>query len=148
MKQIMLLALMMTFSTALGMGVSFAEESDITASRVPADQLEAAKALKNPFQPTPENIAKGKEIFLGKGTCFTCHGNEGKGDGPAGAALNPSPRDFTNPEFHKIRNEGEMLWVVKNGSPGTGMISYSPAIISEDEAWLAILYERSLGQAK
>jgi mono/diheme cytochrome c family protein len=125
-----------------------AVEADIKNTRVPADQLAAAKAMKNPLPATPENIAKGKEIFTGKGTCFTCHGNEGKGDGLAAAALDPSPRNFTNPEFHKVRTPGEMFWIIKNGSAGTGMISYAPGIITEDEAWLAILFERSLGGEK
>jgi mono/diheme cytochrome c family protein len=127
---------------------SYAVEADIKNTRVPADQLAAAKAMKNPLPATPENIAKGKEIFTGKGTCFTCHGNEGKGDGLAAAALDPSPRNFTNPEFHKVRTPGEMFWIIKNGSAGTGMISYAPGIITEDEAWQAILFERSLGGEK
>ncbi len=41
-----------------------------------------------------------------------------------------------------------MFWVIKNGSPGTGMIAYTPAIITEDEAWLTILFEQSLGQTE
>ena len=133
---------------ALVASAAFAAERDIKIPRVPAAELAAAKANKNPLPATPENIAKGKAIFEGKGTCFTCHGNSGKGDGPAGAALEPSPRNFTNPEFDKVRTEGEMFWIVKNGSPGTGMISYNPAMISDEEAWQAILYERSLGGGK
>ena len=123
-----------------------AAERDITLSRVPAEELEKAKAMKNPIPATPENIAKGKELFEGKGTCFTCHGTSGKGDGDAGKALDPSPRDFTNPAFHKLRTDGEMFWVIKNGSSGTGMISYAPAIISDEEAWTIINYERSFGK--
>lgn len=148
MKNLFLMGVMVVFVLSIGINLSSAGESDITQTKVPAEELEAVKAMKNPFPATPENIAKGKEIYLGKGTCFTCHGNEGKGDGVAGAALDPSPRNFTNPEFHKIRTEGEMMWVVKNGSEGTGMIAYTPAIITEDEAWLAILFERSLGNSK
>ncbi len=140
----MLLSVLTVFVAANG----FAAEADINTTRVPADQLEDAKAKKNPFEATPENIAKGQEIFAGKGTCFTCHGMEGKGDGPAGAALDPSPRNFTNPEFNKVRTEGEMHWIIMNGSPGTGMIAYAPAIITEEEAWLTILYARSLGGGK
>src|SRR2546425_8874547 len=30
------------------------------------------------------------------------------------------PRNFTNPKFHKNRTDGEMFWVIKNGSAGTG----------------------------
>jgi len=41
------------------------------------------------------DAAAGKLVYTGKGTCWTCHGQGGKGDGPAGKALNPAPRDFT-----------------------------------------------------
>uniref|UniRef100_UPI001C3E5745 c-type cytochrome n=1 Tax=Picosynechococcus sp. (strain ATCC 27264 / PCC 7002 / PR-6) TaxID=32049 RepID=UPI001C3E5745 len=44
--------------------------------------------------PTPELVEKGKTIF--QTTCATCHGTEGKGDGIAGATLNPKPRNFTS----------------------------------------------------
>ncbi len=134
--------LLVTGLTFVSMTASAAER-DITVPRVPADQIAAAKAMKNPLQATPENIAKGKAIFEGKGTCFTCHGLSGKGDGDAGKALDPTPRNFTNPQFHSLRTDGEMFWVIKNGSAGTGMISYNPAIITDEEAWQAILYERS-----
>ena len=121
----------------------YAVEKDITVSRVPPDQIEAAKAMKNPLSATPDNIVKGKAIFEGKGTCFTCHGVSGKGDGDAGKALDPTPRDFTNPQFHSLRSDGEMFWVMTNGSAGTGMIHYNPAMINDDETWQVILYERS-----
>jgi mono/diheme cytochrome c family protein len=134
--------LLVTGLTFVSMAASAAER-DITVPRVPADQIADAKAMKNPLQATPENIAKGKAIFEGKGTCFTCHGLSGKGDGDAGKALDPSPRNFTNPKFHELRTDGEMFWVIKNGSAGTGMISYNPAMINDEEAWQAILYERS-----
>lgn len=133
---------------AFAAGVATAAEKDIKMPRVPAAELQKAKDMKNPLKPTPDVLAKGKAIFEGKGTCFTCHGNTGKGDGPAGAALDPSPRNFTNPEFDKVRTPGEMFWVVKNGSPGTGMISYNPAMINDDETWEVITYVRSLGGEK
>src|SRR5437016_2742992 len=82
-------------------------------------------------------------IYEGKGTCFNCHGTSGKGDGPAGAILNPTPRNFTNPKFHKNRTDGEMFWVIKNGSAGTGMVPLIGTAITEEEAWYVINYERS-----
>ena len=130
-------------------------EFDITLSRVPVSERAAAKALKPPFQPTPEILAEGKAIFLGKGTCFQCHGPEGKGDGGAAKILPIQPRDFTNPKFDKVRTPGEMMWVLKNGStgqtgqiPGTGMLPVVDRFIDEEEAWKVILYERSLGESK
>ena len=131
-------ALMLMTATVAG-----AAEKDPLKPRVPADQMGDAKAMKNPVASTPESIAKGKALFEGKGTCFNCHGKEGKGDGPAGAILDPSPRDFTNCKFHKKRKDGELFWVIKNGSAGTGMVSLIPAAINEEEAWNIINYERS-----
>ena len=127
----------------LSVTVVGAEERDPLKARVPDDQRADARALPNPVKSTPESIAKGKALFEGKGTCFNCHGKEGKGDGPAGAILNPSPRDFTNCKFHKKRKDGELFWVIKNGSAGTGMVSLIPAAINEEEAWTIINYERS-----
>ena len=123
--------------------VAGAAEKDPLKARVPADQMSDAKAMKNPVASTPESIAKGKALFEGKGTCFNCHGKEGKGDGPAGAILDPSPRDFTNCKFHKKRKDGELFWVIKNGSAGTGMVSLVPGTITEEEAWTITNYERS-----
>jgi len=130
-------------------------EFDITLSRVPINDRDAAKALKPPFQPTPKILAEGKAIFLGRGTCFQCHGPTGKGDGGAAKILPIQPRNFTNPKFNKVRTPGEMMWVLKNGSlgqtgqiPGTGMLPIIGQFLSEEEGWKVLLYERSLGKAK
>ena len=130
-------------------------EFDINIPRVPDSDLDAAKALKPPFQPTPKILAEGKAIFLGRGTCFQCHGPKGKGDGGAAKILPIQPRNFTNPKFNKVRTPGEMMWVLKNGSmgqtgkvPGTGMLPIVGQFLSEEEGWKVLLYERSLGQAK
>ncbi len=127
----------------LSVSVVGAEEKDPLKSRVPADQMADAKAMKNKFEADADSIAKGKALYDGKGTCFNCHGKAGDGQGEAGKILNPSPRDFTNCKFHKKRKDGELFWVIKNGSPGTGMVSLIPAAITEDEAWHIINYERS-----
>ena len=128
-------------------------EFDIRVPRVPAAELADAKALKPPFQPTPEILKEGKEIFLGRGTCFQCHGPEGKGDGGAAKVLPIMPRNFTNPQFKKVRTPGEMMWVLKNGSlgqsgkvPGTGMLPIVGQFLSEEDGWKVLLYERSLGE--
>jgi mono/diheme cytochrome c family protein len=130
-------------------------EYDIKVPRVPAAELGAAKALKPPFEPTPEILKEGKEIFLGRGTCFQCHGPEGKGDGGAAKVLPIQPRNFTNPKFNKVRTPGEMMWVLKNGSmgqsgrvPGTGMLPIVGQFLSEEDGWKVLLYERSLGEGK
>ena len=51
--------------------------------------------------------------------------------------------ELHEPEVPKNRTDGEMFWVIKNGSAGTGMVPLIGTAVTEDEAWLAILYERS-----
>ncbi|MDR4494012.1 MAG: cytochrome c [Nitrospirales bacterium] len=140
---------MLTAAMFLSSGLAIAgPEKDPESPRVPADQRAAAKKDKSPLYDKAEDasaeiVAEGKAIFEGKGTCVNCHGKSGTGDGPAGAVLNPGPRNFTNCKFHKKRKDGELMWVIKNGSPGTGMVPLVPATISEEEAWKVIAYERS-----
>ena len=127
-------------------------EFDIRIPRVPAAELATATMHKPPFAATQEVLAEGKAIFLGRGTCFQCHGLEGKGDGGAAKVLPIQPRNFTNPTFKKLRTPGEMMWVLKNGSlgqsgkvPGTGMLPIVGQFLSEEDGWKVLLYERSLG---
>jgi mono/diheme cytochrome c family protein len=140
---------MLTAAMFLSSGLAIAgPEKDPIAPRVPADQRAAAKKDKSPLYDKADSapaeiVAEGKALYEGKGTCVNCHGKSGKGDGPAGAVLNPGPRDFSNCKFHKKRKDGELMWVIKNGSPGTGMVPLVPATISEEEAWKIIAYERS-----
>ena len=103
-----------------------AEERDPLKPRVPADQLADAKALKNPVANTPESIAKGKALFEGKGTCFNCHGKEGKGDGPAASTMTRRPTNVTlmqkrHGAFFAAQAESAIRGtdpVVAHGAPG------------------------------
>lgn len=48
--------------------------------------------------------------------CMICHGQNGKGDGPAAAALSPQPKDFNRPEFWKQKDVDQLIRSqVKNG---------------------------------
>ena len=115
-------------------------ERDVTIPRAPGE----AKQITNPLPVSAEVIQDGERIYQTKGTCFTCHGTGGRGDGPAGLELNPKPRNFTNRQFHELRTDGELFWVIRNGSPSSRMFSYSPSVITEDEAWKVIHYLRTL----
>lgn len=128
--------------------MAWAMERDPLLPRVPPKQRAAARALNNPYRPTSANLAAGKVIFETKGSCAVCHGPKGEGDGLAAIGLDPSPRNFTNPAFHRARTDGELMWVLKNGSPGTAMMPLVDAAITEDEGWLVLLYERSLAHPK
>jgi mono/diheme cytochrome c family protein len=51
----------------------------------------AEKAKKNPLPNDKKTIEQGEKAA--KVNCASCHGNKGKGDGPAAVALNPKPAD-------------------------------------------------------
>jgi mono/diheme cytochrome c family protein len=123
-----------------------AQEKDPLSPRVPADQRAEAKKFTSPLKVTEDIIAEGKALYEGKGICMNCHGKSGRGDGPVGAVLVPAPRDLTNCEFQSKRSEGELFWVIKNGSPGTGMVSLVPSMVNEEEAWKIIAYVRTFCQ--
>jgi mono/diheme cytochrome c family protein len=119
-------------------------ESDPLKPRVPDAERSDVRKIKSPITVTPDVIAKGKDLYEGRGTCANCHGMTGEGDGAGGMLLTPGPRNFTNCKFHKKRNEGELFWVIKNGSPGTGMPALVKGnVLTEEEAWTIIAYERT-----
>ena len=128
---------------------SSAPERNPLAPRVPADQIKNAKRLTTPLstkaKSAPAKLAtEGQELYEGKGVCFNCHGKSGKGDGPAGVRLDPGPRDLTNCEFHKSRDDGELFWVMKHGIAGTAMAPSVPGLLTEEEAWKIVAYMRTL----
>jgi mono/diheme cytochrome c family protein len=71
------------------------------------------------------DAAAGKSTF--ETLCATCHGTTGKGDGPAGAALNPPPRDFSTGDFKydtdkdgKPGSDADLAAIIKNGAAAYG----------------------------
>jgi mono/diheme cytochrome c family protein len=124
---------------------AWATDPEILRPRVPPGEISAAKALSNPFAATPEQIQKGDAIFHGKGFCAACHGRDGKGLGEGLELKGPLPRDFTDRTWQAARADGELLWILKNGSQGTAMAPFIPLVLTEDEAWQVLVYVRSLG---
>jgi mono/diheme cytochrome c family protein len=127
------------------MPLSLATGQHMVQPRVPADHLDEARALTSPLPDSPDTIEKGKALYHGKGTCFNCHGPEGAGDGPVASQLNPSPRNFQHHGFWRHRTEGEIFWVIKNGSPGTSMVGFAGQL-TDEEIWAVIQYERTFSQ--
>jgi len=122
-----------------------AADPKVLMPRVPADQIEEAKTWQNPYPSTPENIEIGEKIFHGKAFCVTCHGKNGKGLGNIPGLRGKLPRNFTDKAWQATREDGELFWILKNGSPGTDMASFVPLVLTEDEAWFVVLYVRSFG---
>lgn len=97
-----------------------------------------ADKLKNPLSEQEEAIKGGKKIFATM--CAICHGERGKGDGVAGAALNPKPTNLTAPAFH-AQSDGAIYWKITEGR--APMASYK-ATLSEEKRWQLVTYLRTL----
>ncbi len=90
------------------------------------------------------NAKKGKAIFQKTAkpmACKMCHGKKGGGDGKLGKALKPAPRDFTCAKTMKKVSAGQMFWIIKNGSKGTGMVAHKKTLKDKD-IWNVIKYIR------
>lgn len=122
---------------------SWAADAQVLRPRVPSDQIDAARAVNNPFQPTPELLEKGKALFEGKAFCKACHGTDGRGLPKDLELKGPLPRNLTDKKWQAARTDGELFWILKNGSPGTDMAPFIPMVLTEEEAWQVLLYIRS-----
>lgn len=69
-----------------------------------------------------DDTVSGQEIFAAR--CATCHGTEGRGDGPAASALPRKPKDLTDPEFWKNTTVPSIRQTILKGRPGTAMRAY------------------------
>lgn len=132
-----LFAIIICFFLALDSALAF--HPSIYTPRVPQEILERVQEIEDPLEPTPERIEAGRKIFFGKGECVTCHSKNGKG------ALVPghSSRNFTDSKWQDLRTDGELMWILKNGSPGTGMPIRVGRVITEDEGWDVLRFIRT-----
>ena len=122
---------------------ALAADPQVLRPRVPPDQIEAARAVTNPLQPAPDLLEKGRALFEGKAFCKACHGVDGKGLPSDLGLKGPLPRNFTDKAWQAKRTDGELFWILKNGSPGTDMAPFIPLVLTEEEAWQVLLYIRS-----
>ncbi len=94
------------------------EDIQLAEARVtPAVNIES---IVNPDETL---LSRGKELY--KTSCSSCHGDDGKGDGVAGAALNPPPKNFTAKDGWKNSTKISGIYTsLYEGIPGTGMAMF------------------------
>ena len=101
--------------------------------------------LNNPLSNTQEDLTTGESLYLSN--CKSCHGETGKGDGIAGASLNPPPPDFSDKTRQEKLSDSYYYWRIVAGGNFEPFNSAMPgwkAIFSEREIWQIIVYFRSL----
>jgi mono/diheme cytochrome c family protein len=122
-----------------------------------------------PREESPEHLALGAAVFHeeARGNCMSCHGDEGRGDGPKAlmqgedgfsyALLRDEwgefilPRDLTSGIFRGGRRPEDLYLRIHCGIPGTPMSALGAsfdgagqALLSEEEKWALVAYVLSL----
>ncbi len=97
--------------------------------------------LTNPFLPDEESLKTGRELF--NKNCAACHGEQGRGDGPAAANLAIKPPDYGSGHLD-IHTDGDIFYWIQNGiSQGSPMPAFKDKL-TDDEIWHVVNYVRRL----
>ena len=110
--------------------------------------MEAVELLKNPFKPTDDILAEGKELYLIN--CKVCHGIKGEGNGQIVELPDGSDGPYTaRPPAYTSRlptlKDGQMFFSVSFGKNTMG--GYAP-MLTPAERWKVILYIKDLAGLK
>ncbi len=93
------------------------------------------------------DAAKGKEVYATN--CASCHGDAGKGDGAAAAALDPKPTDLTDKAAMAKVTDQQMTDVIKKGGPAVGKSALMAGFgdsLKDDEIADVVAYVRGLAK--
>ena len=103
------------------------------------------KARVNPVEATPAALLKGRALY--QKHCASCHGDKGKGDGPAESYEIEPATDLTDPALQERLTDGEILWKVTTGlKSGTEVImpSIAQRVPAEEDRWKLVHFMRTL----
>ena len=112
-----------------------------------ADPKEAKEKLGAKEKQEKGDPKKGKEKYMENMRCSACHGDSGKGEGPAAIALNPKPRNYTDCAVMSKKSDAELFKVIKEGGPAVGL---SPLMapfgsqLNDKEVWDVVAFIRSI----
>jgi cytochrome c553 len=96
-------------------------------------------------KPGPSASEPGKKLY--EQFCASCHGQSGRGDGPAAAALNPKPHNHTDKATMSKLSDDELFKVIKNGGASVGKSPLMPpwgASLKDDQIKEILAYIRTL----
>lgn len=113
------------------------------ASAAVAKAVDVSK-ITEPWVANDDMVKYGAKIF--SQNCAMCHGNEGKGDGPAGQALNPKPRNLVEGPWKKGGGFIGVYTAVTEGLAGSSMASY--AHFKPLDRWALAQFVNSITKAK
>ena len=99
---------------------------------------------KNPLPQSANNIREGERLYFKDArptACGLCHGVRGNGNGRLAMKLEPPPRNFTCAETMAEISDGQLFWIIRNGSKGTAMPVHK-STLNEKQIWQVIHFIR------
>jgi mono/diheme cytochrome c family protein len=103
----------------------------------------------NPLADAADARAAGAALYnkkFGTVSCATCHGEKGDGKGTLASQFDPPPRNFQCAKTVNGIPDGQLAWIVRNGSPGTSMVSNPVSKFSDQEIWQIVAHLRQLAR--
>ena len=104
---------------------------------IPAEYVNMA----NPVKPTPESLARAKQIY--SWDCALCHADNGSGKGDVAVEQKLDLLDLRAPGALKSWTDGQLFYIIRNGRgkmPGEGERA------KDAEVWNLVIYLRSLSK--
>jgi mono/diheme cytochrome c family protein len=98
----------------------------------------------NPLSSNEKNVAAGEKLYQSSAApvaCAQCHGEDGDGNGVMANMFEPAPRNFTCSEIVGGLPDGQLFWIIKNGSIGTSMPAFDK--LTDEQIWQLTIYLRS-----
>jgi high-affinity iron transporter len=108
-----------------------------------ARRLAAALLAAYPVPVAPSSapsLKHGQALYLAQ--CASCHGAEGRGDGPLAAQLTPPPVAFTHRDRARERSLFALHQTISRGVPGTSMPAFGT--LSDDDRWALSFFVSTL----
>lgn len=125
----------------LGLGAAFLVIAAAYAGETHETPVAPAEylAMENPIDLDDVDDKFLKKVGrLYKSKCKKCHGAEGDGKGSAADDMVLKPTVLNAPDYLENRKDGQIFWIMKEGSKGTEMKPFGPGTdvnLSEEELW-------------
>jgi mono/diheme cytochrome c family protein len=134
------------YIVAIHPGVDLKENIQDPAPQGQGPALAAVDVSKiaEPWVPNPDMVTHGQKVYAQN--CAMCHGEKGLGDGSAGQALNPKPRNLVEGPWKKGGGYIGLYAVLTEGISGSSMAAY--AHLKPVDRWAMVQYIDSITNAK
>ncbi|HEX7457117.1 MAG TPA: cytochrome c [Ginsengibacter sp.] len=113
----------------------------VQAQRTPWVVPEAYVNLKNPTKADSATLKSAKASYIKY--CAPCHGDKGKGDGPANASLNPYPANHT--AITMLKETDGALWY--KITEGRNPMPENKSVLTANQRWELVNYIRTLAKS-